>query len=333
MSTTARPPSTLSDVLERDDEIAYLHEQFDEASDGRGRVVFIAGEAGVGKTALVQQFLREHDSRARVLVGACDPLFTPRPLGPFVDIANAVGRRLQDVVEGGAIPYRVADVLLEELAGAKPTILVLEDLHWSDEATVDVLRLLARRVEDSTALLITTYRDDELDASTRCASSSAACRRCPQLAECASFPLSRAAVAVLAEPFAADAGELYRLTSGSPFYVTEVLAGGASRIPKRSIDAVLARAAGLSPCARDVARGRLDDAASGAELWLLAELAGETDEDLAECVDSGMLRAPTASSPLARARAARDRGVAESRAASAPAPADAPARSRRGAPA
>ena len=125
--------------------------------------MFVGGEAGVGKTALVRRFVESGVGDARVLNGGCDPLFTPRPLGPFVDIARATGGELDELVAAGAIPYRVAEALMAELSQSRPTVVVLEDLHWADEATLDVLRLLARQVGDSSVLAIVTYRDDELD--------------------------------------------------------------------------------------------------------------------------------------------------------------------------
>ncbi|HEU5010670.1 MAG TPA: AAA family ATPase, partial [Gaiellaceae bacterium] len=143
--------SPTNELLERDDALADLRTWLEDAKAGRGRVVFVAGEAGVGKTALVRRFLEEGRDRARVLVGACDPLFTPRPLGPFVDVAQEVGGELHGLVVEGSIPYRIAEVLVQELSGPTPTILVLEDLHWADEATLDVVRLLARRIENANA--------------------------------------------------------------------------------------------------------------------------------------------------------------------------------------
>jgi len=111
-----------------------------------GRLLFVAGEAGGGKTALLRRFCDEQRAAARILWGACDALFTPRPLGPLLDVAERTGGELEQVIEGAARPYDVAASLVRELRPATPTILVLEDLHWADEATLDVLRLLARRL-------------------------------------------------------------------------------------------------------------------------------------------------------------------------------------------
>ncbi len=275
-------------LLERDASLEQLRSALANASTGAGRAVLVHGEAGVGKTALVQRFCEESREGARVLVGACDPLFTPRPLGPFADIAHATGGQLHELVLADTIPYRVAEVLMDELSGRRPTVIVLEDLHWADEATLDVVRLLARRIDDSSALLIATYRDDELDARHPLRIVLGGLSSVPAAQRMRVPRLSQAAVALLAEPSAADPDELYRLTSGNPFYVTEVLAGEASRIPETVRDAVLARAATLSTCARGVLEA-VSVTPTGAEVWLLVDLAEQTDEDLAECLDSGML--------------------------------------------
>jgi predicted ATPase len=130
---------------------------------GRGRLVLVAGEAGIGKTALVRAFC-ERARPGRVLWGACDALFTPRPLGPFVDIADDVGGELAAMVAEGAAAGPLLAAITRSLRGRPPDVVVLEDLHWADEATLDVLRLLARRIESLPALVLATYRDDELDA-------------------------------------------------------------------------------------------------------------------------------------------------------------------------
>ncbi|HSS59361.1 MAG TPA: AAA family ATPase, partial [Solirubrobacteraceae bacterium] len=130
---------------------------------GRGRLVLIAGEAGIGKTALVRSFCARA-GQGRILWGACDALFTPRPLGPLVDIADEVGGELGAAVAEGAAAGALVGALARSLRARPPDIVVLEDLHWADEATLDVLRLLARRIEGLPALVLVTYRDDELDA-------------------------------------------------------------------------------------------------------------------------------------------------------------------------
>ncbi len=294
MRDTQVVSSSLSELLERSRQLAALGDSLAGIlSSSRGRLVLVGGEAGVGKTALVSRFCEEHGRSARILWSACDALFTPRPLGPLLDVAQVTGGELEELVESSAIPHEVAAALMGELRTHSPTILVMEDLHWADEATLDVLKLLARRIEGAPALILASYRD-ELD------------RAHPLrfvLGEFASDqaverlklePLSPVAVATLAEPHGVDADELYRKTEGNPFFVTEVLAGGDGEIPETVRDAVLARAARLSSAARTL----LEAAAvvpPPVELWLLETLAAEVADQLDECLTSGMLTATSVS--------------------------------------
>ena len=157
-------PNGPSELLERSRELLALGESLAIVqSSAHGRLVLIGGEAGVGKTALVRRFCGEHSKSARILWGACDPLFTPRPLGPLLDIVESTRSGLKELVTNGARPHEVAGALVRELRAQAPAILVLEDVHWADEATLDVLRLLGRRLEAVPALVLASYRDDELD--------------------------------------------------------------------------------------------------------------------------------------------------------------------------
>jgi|SRR5918999_1002595 predicted ATPase len=133
-------------LLERDPALDALGGWLAEARAGRGRLVLVGGEAGVGKTTLVEAFAGRHRPVARVLVGACDPLTTPRPLGPLADVAPAIGGRLDQLLREQAPREQLFPALLERLVGARvATVLVIEDAHWADEATLDLLRYLARR--------------------------------------------------------------------------------------------------------------------------------------------------------------------------------------------
>jgi predicted ATPase len=279
-----------SDVLlERAAELSTLVDCLEAVErSSRGQVLLVGGEAGVGKTTLVRRFCEARGQSARILWGACDPLFTPSPLGPLLDVADGSGGELQAVVARGAMPYEVAAALAHELSARAPTVFVLEDVHWADEATLDVLRLLARRVETLPALVLASYRDDALDRTHPLRillgelATSRAVRRVKLVR------LSPGAVAQLAEPYGVDAGELYRKTAGNPFFVIEALTAGAEGIPETVRDAVLARAARLSPAGTAL----LDAVAvvpPRAELWLLEALAGNTADRLDECLTSGML--------------------------------------------
>jgi tetratricopeptide (TPR) repeat protein len=277
------------ELLEREGQLGALGAALAGVGErGVGLVVLVHGEAGIGKTALVRRFCGQAGGSVRVLWATCDPLFTPRPLGPLFDIARVVEGELREQVEAGGQPHEVARALMDELDGRSSSVLVVEDLHWADEATLDVLRLCARRIDSVPALLVLTYRDDGLHPSHplrsmlgELPSAMSTRHELPRLSE--------AAVAALAGASTLDLGELSERTGGNPFYVTEVLAAGGGRIPPTVRDAVLARAAGLSGAARDVLEA-VAVVPQRTEVWLLEALVQRALDGLDECLGSGMLR-------------------------------------------
>jgi DNA-binding CsgD family transcriptional regulator len=278
-----------SELLERSRELTALDEWLTAVVDSsHGRLVLVTGEAGGGKTSLLRRFREQHHDEPRFLWGACDPLFTPRPLGPLLDFAELTGGEMEELVATGARPYEVAAALIDQLAG-RATVLVLEDLHWADEATLDVLRLLTRRLATVPALVLVTYRDDELDRAHPLRTVLGELARSEAMSRLSLAPLSPAAVAELAEPQGLDPDELFRTTAGNPFFLTEVLATGGGEIPPTVRDAVLARVAGVSPAARTLLEA-VAIAPPQVELWLLEALAGEAADRLEECLAAGMLR-------------------------------------------
>jgi DNA-binding CsgD family transcriptional regulator/tetratricopeptide (TPR) repeat protein len=277
------------ELLERAESMATLDRLLDDVrSHSQGRLVLVGGEAGVGKTTLLLACCRRWSASARILWGRCEPLRTPRPLGPLLDVAEATGGQFVRLVEGVARPYEVAAGLIRELDTRGPTVLVLEDIHWADEATLDVLTLLAGRIASTPALVLATFRDDELGRADqlRVLLGEVVGRRGRLTLE----PLSRAGVAELARGHGVAGDELFRRTQGNPFFVTEVLAAGGEHISETVRDAVLARAARLSAPAR-----RLLDAVAvvpgTVDLSLLEAVAGELIDELEECLASGTLTA------------------------------------------
>lgn len=282
-------------LLERETQLAELQAGLVEARRGRGSLALVSGEAGIGKTALVERFARRHGRRQgrrqgegfRLLWGASDPLFTPRPLGPLHDMAPHLGDEVQEMLRSEAPRPQVFSAVLDVFR-RRPTLAIFEDVHWADEGTFDLLRLLGRRVSQTSTFLVLTYRDDELDARHPLhillgdLATSANTRRIPLP------PLSPQAVQELALDKELDPAALHQQTGGNPFYVTEVLAGPESGIPPTVRDAVLARVARLSPSGLAV----LEAAAVIGERmppWLLAAVTGAEAPAAEECMAVGML--------------------------------------------
>jgi ATP/maltotriose-dependent transcriptional regulator MalT len=277
------------ELLERSEQLAVLSDLLTAVSStGQGRLVLLRGEAGVGKTALVQRFCATQRSPSRILWGACEALFTPRALDPFVDVAQTIGGELEALVERGGRPHEVLSALARQLTNASPTVLVLEDVHWADEATLDVLRLLGRRIDGIRALVLATYRDDELGALHPLRVVLGELARARGIASLELPRLSPDAVAALAEPYEVDAEELYRRTSGNPFFVSEVLAAGTKQVPSTVRDAVLARAALFGAPARTLLQA-LTVAPPAAEIDVVRAIAGDAVQALDECIGSGMV--------------------------------------------
>ncbi|HEY6665428.1 MAG TPA: AAA family ATPase [Propionibacteriaceae bacterium] len=238
-------------LIERESQLAALRQYADEASQGSGRLVLISGEAGVGKSVLLEE--SAHDlNDARWLWAGCDGLFTPAALGPLLDLASQLDGELLRLCHAEAKRDQLYGALLQQLGDLQSfTVLVIEDVHWADEATLDLLSYLGRRIQHLPVLLLVTYRDDALVATDplRLTLGALAIQRATRRLSLAT--LSAAGVATLAEGTTIDATELHRLTAGNPFFVIEVLQAGNDALPASVRDAVLARTRTLSTSARD----------------------------------------------------------------------------------
>jgi ATP/maltotriose-dependent transcriptional regulator MalT len=283
-----RHDAGVGEFLEREAALASLLDYADEAGRGDSRIALVAGEAGIGKTRLVEA-LRDRLPEARWLWGACDGAFTPEPLGPLFDVAGQVGGALLAACSGDVPRDRMFRVLLAELADASSlTVLVVEDLHWADEATLDLVRFLARRLKQAKALVVLTFRDDGLGADhpLRATIGELATER--SIRRIGLAPLSPVAVRRLAAGSGLAADALFELTGGNPFLVSEVIDAGSGEVPPSAREAVLARAARLTPAARRV----LEAAAvigSRVDVDLLREVAGTESTAVDDCLTSGAL--------------------------------------------
>jgi DNA-binding CsgD family transcriptional regulator/tetratricopeptide (TPR) repeat protein len=277
-------------LLERDLYLVELEARLSDATVGRGHMVLLGGKAGVGKTALVTRLAEVMKGRATVLIGACDPLSTPRPLGPLLDIAPSVGGALARALRDDTGRERVFTAFLATLTSARrPILVVFEDVHWADDATLDLLRYLGRRIGQSRAILIATYRDDELGPKHPLRTLIGDLATASTAQRMTLTPLSERAVRVLAEASGMDPVALHRRTAGNPFFVTEVLAARQLELPVTVRDAVLARLTRLHPSARAM----LNAAAvvgMRIEPWLLSAVAGDDTEAVDACLATGMLR-------------------------------------------
>jgi DNA-binding CsgD family transcriptional regulator/tetratricopeptide (TPR) repeat protein len=277
-------------LLERESSLGALAGYAGEARRGDGRLVLVAGEAGVGKSALVEALARDLPD-ARWSWGACDGLFTPRPLGPLFDLADQLGGDLLELCRCQAAREELFRALLRQVSEPGTlNVVVVEDVHWADEATIDMLRFVGRRIKNASVLLIATFRDEDLAAGDplRAALGELGRQGCTRRVELA--PLSAGAVRQLASPAGLDADELYRLTGGNPFYVSAVIAAGVTEVPAAARDAVLARVVGLSIQGRAV----LDAAAlagARADLRLVQWVTDCPPSAVDEVLASGLLAA------------------------------------------
>jgi DNA-binding CsgD family transcriptional regulator len=235
------------ELLERASFLRTLADYAAEARQGDGRLVLVAGESGMGKTALIEAFARETPG-VRWLWGACDGLFTPRPLGPLFDIGAQLDGDLATLCRKDAPRDRLFSALVTELTSpARCTAVVIEDAHWADEATIDLISFIGRRLARIPALVLATYRDDEIGADhpLRRVLGDLATQRATRRMKLP--PLSPDAVRTLACGHEVDAAELYRITGGNPFYVSEMLEAGWPSVPPTVRDAVTARLTRLDP--------------------------------------------------------------------------------------
>jgi DNA-binding CsgD family transcriptional regulator len=277
-------------LLERETALRRLEEAVQrlEHSSEPGRCVLLPAEAGLGKTTLLQAARAATQAHADWWWGSSEPLLAPLPLAPLIDMLPAMPPRLAERVRRGAGGELVAEWLLHAQLASRPLVWVFDDVHWADGATLDLLRILGRRIAGLRALLVLAWRPEEvgdphpLRAVLAGLNGHAALRL-------ALAPLSAAAVARLAQRAGRPAQGLHQATGGNPFFVTELLAAGReAELPTSVRDMVLARVSRLSAAAREL----LDwvaVSAGGLELELLHTLAAPEPAVLDEALASGLL--------------------------------------------
>ena len=272
-------------LFERSDALTVLSRAL-AASRAHGQFAAISGEAGIGKTSLLEALAVRESQAAPFLWGACEALSTPRPLGPLLDMAPDLGPEFEALLMA-APRHRVFAAFVAGLARrAAQTVIVFEDVHWADEATLDLLRYLSRRTHRFAALIVVTWRADEVGANHRLY------RLLGELPADSTHrlelqPLSIDAVTRMAGD-AHDARTVFGLTGGNPFFVTEVLRAGGDAVPARVKEAILARRASLSAGAQHVV-DLLSVMPARAEIDLVRAAMTSVHEALAPAVEAGLL--------------------------------------------
>jgi DNA-binding CsgD family transcriptional regulator/tetratricopeptide (TPR) repeat protein len=237
------------DLLEREDELGALTALAEQAIAGRGCVALVCGEAGIGKTCVVRELRARLGARVEFLLGACEPLSVPIPLWPWRELLEVAGAG--DLAQLGSDDRLVlARAVLEALARREPAVAVVEDMHWADPSSLELLRILARRIEEQGVVIVATYRDDEVAANPPLGLLLGDLATSPAVRRVALGPLSRSSIGELAGPAGLDVAALLRATGGNPFLVVESIAAG-GRLPASVRDAALARAGRLSLLARE----------------------------------------------------------------------------------
>jgi predicted ATPase/DNA-binding CsgD family transcriptional regulator len=278
-------------LFERAEQLDQLQSLLIEAVNGSGHVVTLIGEAGTGKSALAHAFVEVVGSATCVLRGACENFGTAEPLGPLRDLAREAGWKLSETLPSAENRIALFSEVFRLLNACAPTcVIVIEDIHWADDATLNLIRYLGRRIRNSHILLLLTARDDDIGSQSRLRRALADIPPANQMR--IDVPaLSRIAVSELAERRDLDGDEVLRITGGNAYFVTELVeAGGGGAMPATVRDAVLARADGLSAADGDVlaAASIFPDAVD--LVMIKAMCVVETaDASLQACIDCGLL--------------------------------------------
>ncbi|MCW8926968.1 MAG: LuxR C-terminal-related transcriptional regulator [Xanthomonadales bacterium] len=238
-------------LLERQSCLDTISKAYTQATTGAGRIGLVSGEAGIGKTSLIEEFANSLENRSDVYWGGCEALFVARPLGPLFDIAEQLGGRLLEMLRSGADAHSIYDQFLNlieapDFAGA---VFVFEDVHWADNATMDFIKFVGRRIKRSHCLLLVSYRDDEVGPGHPLQHVIGDLPRDLTVRVCPTA-LSLEAIARLGDFGVSGAETILKTTGGNPFFVQELLSGSDGGVPKTVSDTILAKASRISDQAR-----------------------------------------------------------------------------------
>jgi DNA-binding CsgD family transcriptional regulator/tetratricopeptide (TPR) repeat protein len=276
-------------LVERQEALEQLNGALERAIRDGGQTVLLCGEAGIGKTALIDVFADALSASTAVYWGGCEALFAARPLGPLFDIAEQLGGEFAKLLRSGADNHKIYSAFLAlindpKFAGA---VFIFEDVHWADNATMDFLKFTGRRISKSHCLLIASYREDEVGANH------------PLRQVLGDLPgnstgrirlqtLSQNAIAELGGCDKSRAKEIHAVTDGNPFFVRELLSSREAGIPATVSDAILAKAASLSPDAR-LLLNLVAVVPGKCEIQFLEDAFENSLDLLDECAEHGLL--------------------------------------------
>ncbi|MET3106545.1 DNA-binding CsgD family transcriptional regulator/tetratricopeptide (TPR) repeat protein [Oxalobacteraceae bacterium GrIS 1.18] len=273
-------------LIERDDVFKQLFTALQHADLGNGNTVLLFGEAGIGKTSVLTQFISNHPD-CRVLSGGCEALYSPRPLGPLYDMAHELDASIQQLIGLEGNRAELFSALLDQLQNRQAaTIMVIEDLHWADTATLDLVKFLTRRIHLIPTLLLLTFRDDELGAHHPLRSvlgdmPAKSVTRIPLAA------LSENAVVELARQASCNPHGIYKTTGGNPFFVTEAIRGNTNSGTVR--DAVMARLSRLPDTTLELIN-LISIVPTRIEIALVAAVLGPKQQDVLVALSSGLVK-------------------------------------------
>ena len=152
-------------VIERDREFEVLAHLGAQAKSGEGSIVLVTGEAGIGKTTLINEYRKKFAHTYKFFVGASDPLAAPTPFGPIFEMAPLFDPSVKSLLKTTDSRLEIIEAVFADIAEASPTpVLVFEDIHWADSETLDFLSYVGRRISILPCLIILTYRNDEVEA-------------------------------------------------------------------------------------------------------------------------------------------------------------------------
>jgi len=227
------------ELIERAVFLDSMQHAFQNVDAGEGHCIFVSGEAGIGKTSLMREFCNMVKNRCNIYQGTCDALFSPRPLAPLYDILLQVWNNLPEYSNDMRERTKLFTEFFFEIKNKEKTsIIVFEDIHWADEATLDFIKFFARRISQLRCLFILTYRDEETHS--RHPLKNVLGQLSPDsFSRLKLTPLSRTAVEKMAMEKGYNGEDVYNISGGNPFYVNEILASYSPGVPENIKDSIL----------------------------------------------------------------------------------------------